>query len=374
MYIHKYIDYIGKNYHKTVSKNGLEIIKLIFNNELKQEDIDKFLNSWNIELETNSSNILLLSYLQDKHKDIIFNEKVSHRLSGLQQYLKFKNIKIVSSFVKIAKILNNNNVSFMLFKGGLMKVLRPNLQRIMGDIDILVKYDDFNRACDIFVENGFDYKFKKDNKPEFRSHAVDFIDKNNNAIDLHKLSLKDITNTNNSDSYDNDGLQRALAFDKQVFESKEYINFSGVNILLPKKEDLLLILMGNLYFNILHNENEEKLIFAIFDFNYIVTLDDNFDWQLLFKKARELNMLYQVRTIISICNSISKNILNIEIDKTEITEKTTKHMLKLYQKFVFDMHFGFDVEKQDENFREKLLRFLRSKSIIRNFIINKFIV
>ena len=375
MSIYKYIEYISKNYYKIISKNGLEIIKLIFNNDLEQKDIDNFLSNWNIELETNYSNILLLSYLQDKYKNIKFNEKTGPRLTGLQQYLKFKNIKTISSFVKIAKSLNENNIDFILFKGGLMKVLRPNLQRFMGDIDILVKYEDFDRACDVFVANGFDYKYKNENNIGIRrAHATDFIDKNDNCIDLHRVSLKDITNTDDNDDYNKDILEKVKVFDKELFKSKNYVDFSGAKILLPSCEDLLLIFMGNLYFNILHNESEEKLIFAIFDFNYIINMKDNFDWNILFEKAKNLNMLYQVYTIISICNSISKNILNVDIDKVEITEKTTKQMLKLYQKVIFDVYFDFKVKKEDKTFRDKCLRFLRSKTPIRNFIINKLIL
>lgn len=79
---------------------------------------------------------------------------------------------------EIKDILNQNGIDFILLKGSYIKKYYPNhFLRLMGDIDILVRKEDFDRASEALIANGFI-------KGKEGFHHTDF-QKNNISLELH---------------------------------------------------------------------------------------------------------------------------------------------------------------------------------------------
>ena len=80
---------------------------------------------------------------------------------------------------EITKILNENQISHFYFKGSVLSNIYPdNALRTRGDIDFIVKKEDFSRAKALLLENGFDFFDECDH------HASYF--KNELEVELHK--------------------------------------------------------------------------------------------------------------------------------------------------------------------------------------------
>ena len=114
---------------------------------VSQESLDAFLEGWDIE-ESPFPSILLLSYLMKTHPDLSFPDSAMPRLKGVLTYCRFQNLKLFAHFTKIAAKLASRHIAMVVLKGGAMKVYRPDFPRWMGDIDILVREQDFHQAAE----------------------------------------------------------------------------------------------------------------------------------------------------------------------------------------------------------------------------------
>lgn len=106
------------------------------------------------------------------------------------------------SLQKIDKAFKKSNVTYLIFKGPELAKYYPIKQlRTMGDIDILVKNQDFEKADNALVNAGFSAKKHEYNEKHFTFGGLDF--------ELHDQLLFDETVNTNTD----------LEFCSQVWEN-----------------------------------------------------------------------------------------------------------------------------------------------------------
>lgn len=108
------VEYFRKKY---ISPNDKKLLELYFKKEVSQEDLDNFLESWDIEKE-GAHKALLLSSFMKKHPELNYPKYVKPRLDGMLKYYRFKNLNGISHFKKACSALRKENIDVLIMKGG----------------------------------------------------------------------------------------------------------------------------------------------------------------------------------------------------------------------------------------------------------------
>jgi hypothetical protein len=230
----------------------------------------------------------MLAYFKKLHPSVVFPEYAGPRLDGVLDFFKFSNIKTLSGFSRVGRALNAVGIPILLFKGGAMKFLRPNLQRPMGDVDFLVPPEKYAEAVAVAQKMGFKSKFIKPSP-----HSADCIIEDGRAIDIHCMTLK--------------GKEAKYAgiLDAEMFKRASKQRAFGVNFLLPCWEDLLFLTLVNLCNNIRYSESVSGRLFSIFDCDFFLKRDKTFDWDIVVDNARKTKTSYQIKLMIELINSVA---------------------------------------------------------------------
>ena len=270
-------------YEELVTPEEQKFLDLVFSKNPTQEALDTLLETWDIETTAGARQALLLSYLMKAHPELKFNDYTAPRLRGLLNFHRHKNIRTLSWFAKAGRALNREGIVPMIFKGAAIKALRPDLSRIMADVDILVPQEILERTAAITEEVGF--KFARyiqagktvDIKGE--RHAFDMVTEDGHGeIDIHRYIL----------TYSwarQTGLKSAPEFNKVLFERAQKTKAFGVEVLMPSYEDLAFIALNSLVRNIVSKESLRGILFTLFDLQYL-TSKENFDWSIVFGNAK----------------------------------------------------------------------------------------
>ena len=116
---------------------------------------------------------------------------VSHPWTSYCSLQQGQWIRVMYSQNQIIELLENNNIPFVIIKGAASAMYYPHPSlRSMGDVDILVKRGDFNRAAELLEKSG--YLLIKER--EYTSHHYNYC-KDNIIFELHRrLAIIDDTN------------------------------------------------------------------------------------------------------------------------------------------------------------------------------------
>ena len=104
-------------------------------------------------------NILPVLAYMDKKWDIIKDEGIKRKLTDCYYQTVAENFKKVAMFEIISQKLSENNIPHMPVKGWYLRTLYPVPElRTFGDIDILIRKQDREKADKIFIQNGYNVK------------------------------------------------------------------------------------------------------------------------------------------------------------------------------------------------------------------------
>lgn len=321
--------YLGKNisitdalienfYHQILKPEEKRLLEMTFEKNPSQEELDILLKNWDIEAKQNNKN-LLLAYFMKYHPELTFTQYEGPRLKGLLKFFRFQNLQLVAKFSQYGKILNQHGIVPLIFKGGLMRHLRPELPRVMGDVDLLVPEKDYEKGIRLGVDLGWEYQKET-------PHSVDFHEKGSDAglVDLHKLIQMDTG--------------KETEFLEGLFERAHEENVFGVKCLVPCYEDLMFIVLSNLARNLREKTSRGGLMYALFDCKFFLEQKPDFDWKIFKENARmtgsEIHMNFSMKFI----NKISENILPEKIRNAVVFEKETNDYsnIVMYNRFYLD--------------------------------------
>ena len=308
-------------YNKLVSKNDQRLLDLAFQDNVTQQQLDDFLSTWDIEAE-GSAKALLLSYFMKKHPTLVFNEYTGPRLKGVLNFCKFGNLSLISHYSKIGHALNEHNIIPMIMKGGVMKYLRPDLPRHMGDIDILIFDDkDYEDSKKIVLDLGYEY----DEQP----HSIDLHMHGSDAgiLDIH--TYIDLDSKYDKRKILNNLKKRAAK--KTVF---------GVETYVPCAEDLLFISMVNLVKNIRNKTSVHGVLFNLFDFEYLKNSKPDFDWNIILDNIRLTKTYSQMVIAIEFANRLVPGILPDFLSHDKTMQRSVQRYFErdvYYSKYVYDI-------------------------------------
>lgn len=297
-----------------MSDKDKNLINMIFSSNPTQEKLDDFLAKWDIEA-VGSAKALMLAYFMKMHPELNFSEYVGPRLSGLLRFYKFQNMKLISHYTKICNELKKENIIPLIFKGGAMKHLRPEFPRVMGDIDVLVKENEYQKAGNIAEKMGYDCAWD--------IHSVDLHPKDSEEgiMDIHKYIYM---NTGFETNVNDDLFKRARK--EKVF---------GMDTLVPSNEDLLFISLVNMTRNLTNKTSWHGVLFTLFDVKYLLESKLDFDWNIVVENARKTKTEMQVCFATKFINNIVPNLLPENIQKEALFNEEINDycILLMYQRF-----------------------------------------
>lgn len=279
---------ITRCYNRYVSQDDQALLKLVFKNNPTQKDIDDFLNIVDIEV-MDGNRCLLLSYLLHEHPTLSLSDYAEPRIKGLMRFFHFKNVKTLAHFSKIGNALNKNKIPFVLFKGGAIKAMRPNLSRPMGDIDILLPEGKIQEAVKICELLGYQHEHGKP------THAVGMHTENEDAVDLHYLLF--------DEGRDMQTLQ------KNIFlrATKHYAY--GVEFFLPCPEDLFFLVLTNFTKNLHDQTTLGGIYYALCDCNFLLRVKNNFSFDIVREDAELGKKELEIRFAAELMNKIIPEII-----------------------------------------------------------------
>ena len=270
-----------------LTENDLNLIRLIFSKNPTQNQLDEFLKTYDIEV-ADGYKALMLSYFMKMHPELNFTMYEAPRLKGLFNYFRFQNLKLTSSFVKIAKILNENNIPFLILKGYAMKYFRPDLPRPMGDIDIIVHEKDYIKCIDICKKLGY--------RCCFFIHSVDLHepDSEEGLLDIHR--------------YIDMGSNSERKYTKELFKRAKTIVYNGIEMLIPSYEDLFFLILVNISKNLYERTSKASNIYALFDSAYLLSRE-NFNWEIVLGNIKLTHTATKAAFVVKFINSIVPNLI-----------------------------------------------------------------
>ena len=311
---------VDRFYIECVSEHNQKLLNIAFKKDIEQKDLDIFLKNFVLE-EYSGDRVIMLSYLMKQREDLFFPDTIRPRLTGVLNYYRFQNLQLISHFTKICRELNKNNIFPMILKGGAMKYLRPDLPRVMGDIDILVKPDDYPKACEISRNLGY---YFEDNP---KAHSVDLHlseDNEEGVLDIHRWIYL-------NSKYDTGHMHKffARATKHKIF---------GADVYLPSPEDMVFISLLNMSKNLYKNTSMKGILYTLFDCDYLISTKPKFDWQQILSNTIETNTQVQMFFAMKFINKIIPGMLPQELfNSSEIKAKIDKYCnMVMFQRFYVD--------------------------------------
>ncbi len=359
-------------YNELITSQEQELLKLLFSNKPSQKAVDNLLEFWDIETK-GADKSLLLAYFMKEHPEIKFRRYEIPRLYGLLMKLRFKNLQTIALSLKIIKQLNKKGIIPIVLKGAAMKFFRPDLARIMGDVDILVPENDFLNSIETGKSLGFFYK-------KIFSHSVDFYDSKTgkNIIDIHRYI------------HMGTGFEREI--NEDLFRRAKIFQFNDASVLLPSNEDMLFITLVNLYKNLKDKTSKRGILYSLFDCKFLIENKKDFDWQIVLNNAAKTKTEMQVDFAVSFLDKISNGIFPSDIrlwpefSKFQKAAQNNLYMILYNRFFIDDLRQKCkplkikNIFKSSEICRQYLLykpkyfclKLLKSHPLIIKFIIHNF--
>ena len=147
--------------------DNYELVLKIVNAAIKGEHLDLSNQHENKELLITMKEQTFLAYLYYVSKDSFFNP---YYISSCLIHEQFKNFATL-----IKSLFDKNDIDHIFLKGSTMQYLYPDKNlRMLGDIDVLVREKDINRACELLKENGFIFQDRADHHVGFQYKKLEF--------------------------------------------------------------------------------------------------------------------------------------------------------------------------------------------------------
>ncbi len=286
--------------------------------------------------------ILLLSYTIKSRPNFDVPDLIYPRLKGVLEFHRFANLKLIAHFGKVVRALNQNGIIPMILKGGAMKYIRPELPRAMGDIDILVREEDYRKSLEIAKNLGYTVA-------EFNAYSADLHPKGTDegTVDIHRFIDFDVPDYDKS--LMRDFFSRATLQD--VFGARAFV---------PTPEDFVFVALTNISRNLHYKTTLGGVLFALFDIKYLLETNPNFDWKRVFQNAQKASCEATLFFAAKLLNRISPNLLP---DLFLHNKKLKKSAANYRNRLVFYRFYVYDVKWRCKK--------LKLKNAIKNFEVMK---
>lgn len=209
---------------------------------------------------------LLVPALFDRYARQYTKTPYFPRMKGLYRQSFARNASLMHAAWNALVGLQEHGVDILVFKGASLarKYYSSFSLRPMGDIDILVPVHQYELAHAILQKNGWKYR----NSDEIRrqtEHSTDYVNALGQGLDLHVRTLLEV---------------RDPAFDKELFQRAQPLDWRGTRFLMPCPEDEVLIAIVNA----MREWDNIKLLW-VQDLARIIESSPALDWSKIWKCA-----------------------------------------------------------------------------------------
>lgn len=209
--------------------------------------------------------------------------------------LVVKQIQLSNAFLNIYQKIKNNNIDCIVTKGIVLRELYSKKEwRVSGDEDIIIKKEDFNKVCQILLDNHYQVvnEVISDNV-----QVTTFIDPVSTlTIELH-LQLF------GNDTY----LGFLNKYFENIFVNSKYIEIDGVSIQVMNEFDQLFYLICHCFKHFINNGVGLRQLMDIG--MYSIKNYEFVDWDKLFNYANEFN----ISTFIHCVYSVLEDFYNVKM-------------------------------------------------------------
>ena len=251
---------------------------------LAKEIIEKKIN-WDLftKLTLNHGMAPLVSRNVIKHFSKTVPEENKAVLRNFMIASTQSNLSLLKELINIFKLLTQNNIQCIPFKGLIVAqhIYGDFSMRKCGDIDILVKYDDFIKAKSIFLSQGFQQTLDEQDEFDYLQMGL-FHDSRKINIDLHYgIPPKEV------------GIKAS-----KLFTNVSYISIGNNNINTLSSIDMFLVLCINAT-----KEYWNQSVYRYCDIHEFLK-NNAIDWDLLLKRANALKCKRMLYTALLVCRDL----------------------------------------------------------------------
>lgn len=319
---HQIIDEaVNEIFDRIILPKDRQLLKIAFNPDVEQKDLDDFLEEWDIET-VGLHQAIIVAYTMKMHPKLKFDAYTGPRLKGILNYLRFQNLELISHFSKITRRLNQENIFPLIIKGSVMRYLRPDLPRVMGDIDILLPSEQhLERTKKCVQELGY---ICSDAGHSIDVHPKDDLQKG--ILDMHRF-FGFLPQTNpkiNAQIFKRATLQK-------VFSAKAYV---------PQNEDMVFICLNNLAANLRNSTSVQGIAQNMFDLVYLTKAKPDFDWNIVVQDILTTKTEASIYLAMQFVNKIVPDIFAHNLISEEQFYKALENFInyeKFYSLYVHDV-------------------------------------
>ena len=287
----------------------------------------EFLSSIVFE-DLDHESLALMPFFLSHNGNAVTGGNLNMRIRGIHKWSMCKNSLNLSGILPLLKAYEKAGIPAMLLKG---IVLAHNYYkglglRMMEDIDLAVPPEYFAKAAGIAEQMGFQGKDS--------GHSIDFCKDGKYRLDLHRIILKE--------SYRNERREDI------IWQRAIKINFYGLQVFVPRPEDMLLGLWLHEFFDIVGNEGQKgRNKKWVLDTKMILTNTPEFDWQGFIASCYHFRVMPQIICMLtfyrdlSSCNMLAKQETDALLAFLRKDEEYNKSRMRVFATMIFYLQKSF---------------------------------
>lgn len=321
----------------------LKILKLSVENKKLINIDDKHIN-WRYLINLAFYNdVLTIIYSYADLKEV--KSRIKNEAKNTVIKMRFQQINNAALLKEIVTGLRNENIEIVVLKGmALRKYYNLAENRIMGDIDILVKKKDMDKA-EKFLKN-MGYTPDEENHPIHKS----FFCKDKTEIEVHWKLI------NNEEYYSKD----VADFEKLIWDTLEVSDFNGVKINVLSLENTIIYLCMHMSVHVKYGGFN---LSQLYDLAMVITKENhNINWDKMLNRME----LYSVRRFFAATALFLHNELGVEIPKS-VLQYSNKNDSALLVKYLF-IRKG-EINEEEFKYYNTLCSYDKEEKCMKNTII-----
>lgn len=284
---------------------------------------------------------IIYSYIDSKE----IESRIGNEVKNAVIKMRFEQINNARLLKEIVMGLRNENIEIVVLKGmALRKYYKLPENRIMGDIDILIKKEDMNKTEEFLKNMG--YTPDEENHPIHKS----FYCKDKTEIEVHWKLI------NNEEYYSGD----VDEFEKTIWDTLEASDFNGVKINVLSLENTIIYLCMHMSVHVKYGGFQ---LSQLYDLAMVITNEyHNINWDKMLIRMEQ----YSIRRFFAATALFLHNELGVKIPQN-VLQYSNKNDSDLLVKYLFIRKS--EINEEEFRYYDTLCNYDKKEKCMKNTII-----